>query len=106
MLRDGMPVDVSVMDGWAALHWATWHNRTDVVKHLLREGTDVNRQNGWEDTPLHWAARYNHAKVARLLLDNGADTNIKNNDNQTPLDYARKGSEVESLLLQFQQSAP
>ena len=66
----------------------------------------MNRQNGWEDTPLHWAARYNHAKVARLLLDNGADTNIKNNDNQTPLDYARKGSEVESLLLQFQQSAP
>ena len=104
MLREGMPVDVS--DGAALLN-ATWSNRTDVIKRLVDEGADVNRQDdGWENTPLHWAARHNYTEALRLLLDNGADINLKNYSNKTPLDVADKGSEVESLLLQLQQSAP
>ena len=101
-----MPVDVSHGDGWTALHHATLFNRTGVIKRLLHEEADVNRQTRHiEDTPLHWAAEYNKTEAVRLLLDNGADINLKNNKNKTPLDYAHKGSEVESLLLQLQQSA-
>ena len=106
MLSEGMPVDVIFGSGWTALHSATLLNRTDVIKRLLHEGADVNRQTLWEDTPLHKAARYNKTEAARLLLDNGADINLKNDDNETPLDVASKGSEVESLLLQLQQSPP
>ena len=60
MLRDGMPVDVS--DEFdTALHLATWFKQTDVIKHLLQEGADVNRQDHWhKDTPLHFAAQYNN----------------------------------------------
>ena len=39
-------------------------------------------------------------------MGNGADINLKNYENKTPLDEAKEGSEVESLLLQLQQSAP
>ena len=100
-----MPVDVSHGDGWTALHWAAISNRTDVIERLVHEGADVSRQdNRRKETPLHKAARYNNTEAVRLLLDNGADINLKNNKNKTPLDYARKGSEVESLLLQLQQS--
>ena len=100
-----MPVDVSDRDGWTALHWAAICNRTDVIERLVHEGADVSRQdNRRKDTPLHKAARDNNTEAVRLLLDNGADINLKNNKNKTPLDYARKGSEVESLLLQLQQS--
>ena len=107
MLREGMPVDVSNWNGWTALHNATLYNRTDVIEHLVAEGADVNRQTRYgEDTPLHWATRNNYTEAVRLLLDNGADINLKNDYNKTPLDVARKGSEVESLLLQLQQSAP
>ena len=107
MLGDGMPVDVSDGGDWTALHWATMYNRTDVVKQLLHEGADVNRLFGYiNETPLHCAAQLNNTEAARLLMGNGADINLKNYENKTPLDEAKEGSEVESLLLQLQQSAP
>ena len=101
-----MPVDVSDGDGWTALHRATAFNRSDVIKRLLNEEADVNRQDVTKDTPLYFAAQNNYTEAVRLLLDNGADINLKNNVNKTPRDAAPKGSEVERLLLQFQQSAP
>ena len=107
MLREGMPVDVNNVNSYTALHSATLLNRTDAIKRLVDEGADVNRQTRYgKDTPLHYAARKNNTEAVRLLLDNGADINLKNDDNKTPLDEAHKGSEVESLLLQLQQSAP
>ena len=107
MLREGMPVDVSGGNGFTALHYATLFNRTDVIKRLVDEGADVNRQTRYDkDNPLYFAARCNKTEAVRLLLDNGADINLKNSENKTPLDVARKGSEVEHLLLQLQQSAP
>ena len=105
MLRDGMPVDVSKYD-WTALRLATAYNQTDVIKYLMYEGADVNKQTQFKNPPLHWATRNNNIEVARLLIDNGADINLKNKDNKTPLDEAPEGSEVEHLLLQLQQSAP
>ena len=105
-----MTVDVS--DGfYAALSFATESNQTDVIKHLLHEGANVNRQTRYRntpltETPLHLAARKNNTEIARLLTDNGADVSLKDNINKTPLDVARKGSEVQRLLLLLQQSAP
>ena len=106
MLREGMPVDVSTGGNWTTLHYATLFNRTDVIKCLVDEGADVNRETRlYEETPLHLAARDNNTEAVRLLLDNGADINLKNKRNKTPLHVALKGSEIESLLLQLQQSA-
>ena len=106
MLREGMPVDVSSGNGFTALHYATLFNRTDVIKRLVDEGADVNRQTRYgNETPLHFAARKNNTEAVRLLLDNGADINLENGSYKTPLDEARKESEVERLLLQHQQSA-
>ena len=66
----------------------------------------MNRQDVIKDIPLHYAARNNNAEVARMLIDNGADVNLKNKYNRRPLEVACKGSEVERLLLQVEQSAP
>ena len=102
LLRDGMPVDVSDGGGLTALH-ATMFNRTGVIKYLLHEGANVNRQHRYyKETPLHFAVRRNYTEAAGLLIENGADVNFKNNHNITPLELARKGSEVERLLLQLQ----
>ena len=97
-----MPVDVSNLFGWAALYHATIDNHIDVIKLLLHEGADVNKQDNRKDTPLHVAAQFNKTEVARLLIQNGADVNIRNRYNKRPLDDAHKGSEVERLLLQHQ----
>ena len=102
-----MPVDVSDGSGWTALHHASMFNRTDVIKHLLHEGADMNRQTrNTKAIPLHYAAINNKTEAVRILIENGADVNLMNYVNQTPLDLADKGSEVERLLMQVQQSAP
>ena len=102
-----MPLDVSDFPGNTALHYATAYSRNDVVRYLLHEGADVNRQNQFsKSTPLHYAARGNSTEVARLLLNAGADINLKNTDNKTPVDQAEEGSEVEHLLMKLQQSPP
>ena len=97
-----MPVDVSDKEGSTALHLASRFNETDVIKHLLLEGANVNRQTRYnKDTPLHWAARLNNkTEAVRILIESGADVNLINDDNKTPLDLVRKGSEVERLLRQ------
>ena len=85
MLRDGISVDVS--DGLTALHYATLSNQIHVIKHLVHEGADVNRQTVVsKDTPSHYAARNNYTEIVQLLLDNNADIKLKNINNKTPLD--------------------
>ena len=73
---------------------------------MEKHSITLNRQHVTEGTPLHLAARHNNTEAVRLLLVNGTDINLKNYSNKTPLDIADKGSEVESLLLLLQQSAP
>ena len=106
MFRDGVPVDVCNENGLTALEVAVNNHQTDFIKRLLLEGTDVNRQDRFKNVPLHFMVRENNSELTRLLLNERADINIKTNENKTPLDEARKGSEVERLLLQLQQSAP
>ena len=94
-----MPVDVSGGFGRTALHHASMLNQTDVIKRLLHEGANVNRQTEYDKyTPLHYAARFNSTEAARILIENGAEVNLVNSRNQKPLDLAYKRSKVERLL--------
>ena len=100
MLKDDIPVNVSDVANQTAHHIVTYNSQTDVVKYLVHEEADVNRQTGQnKDTSVRIVAHSNNTGVARLLLNNGADINLKNDENKTPLDEAHKGSEIESLLL-------
>ena len=66
MLRDGMPVDVSGWNGLTALQQAT--ATTDVIKHLVHKGADVNRQTQLnKNTPLHYAARQQHCSHPTVI---------------------------------------
>ena len=66
----------------------------------------MNIQAWFQAAPLHLAVQNNNTEVVRLLLGNGADINLTNCSSKTPLDIAPEGSEIESLLLQAQQSTP
>ena len=85
-IQDGMPVNVSGVDGWTALHLAAFGNRSDFVKRLLQAGADINKQDESGNTALHKAARNNYNDIVELLLAQGADINLENRDNETPLD--------------------
>lgn len=58
------------------LTWAVPANHEEVKCVLLRNGTDVDSKDSYDNSPLHWALPYE--KLAGLLLDSGPDTNAEN----------------------------
>ena len=73
-----MPVNVSGVDGWTALHLRAYGNRTDFVKCLLQVEDDINKKDESGNTALHRAAWNNYTDVAGLLLARGVDINLEN----------------------------
>lgn len=69
------------------LQIASFWNRSNIVKHLLKIGANVNAK--LNQTALHQACQQGHVEIVKILLDNGADVNIKSDENEkTPQDLA------------------
>ena len=94
-----MPVDIVDGDDWTALKRAAFSNQTDVVRYLLNNGANVNKQNRWGGTALHLASIDNYTDVMRLLLEHGARKDIKDNDGDTPINLARFWSNKKAVDL-------
>ena len=65
------------------------------IKHILKEGLDVNAQDQDGNTPLHHACWNENLELVKILVKNGADVNKENIDDTTPLgivaDYDEEG---------------
>ena len=99
-----MPVDILDECGNTALMNAANNNRIDVVRYLLANGANVNKQNRYSGrTALHDASLSNKTDVISVLLQHGASRDIKNNKGDTPIDYARRNKykEAVDLLAQY-----
>jgi len=60
--------------GWTGLHTAARGGFVDVVRLLLKHGTDPNAREAGDNTyALHWAAAQGHVEIVRALLDAGGD---------------------------------
>ena len=69
-------------DGYSPLDMAVSHEREDVIRTLIRYGTDVTEADSRGFTALHLAESEN---IVHLLIDAGADPNAANQDLNTPL---------------------
>ena len=80
---------------------AAMHGRSDVVRTLLKKGTNVNEKTTGGYTALHVAAILGSHDIVRMLLDKGADVNAKDYvGNVTALSEAiRKGRQAVATLL-------
>ena len=96
-----MPVDISNESGCTALMNAAWNNRTDVVRYLLANGADVDKQGRSGSTALHMASLLNNTDLISVLLQHGASRDIKNKYGRTPIDIARNKKEALDLLEQY-----
>ena len=94
-----MPIDIVDGDGSTALFRAAFYNRTDVVRYLLNNGANVNKQNRWGETALHLASIDNYTDVMRILLKHGARKDIKDNDGFKPIEFARLWDHKETIDL-------
>ena len=100
--RDLSP-NVTDKDGWTALSFAAWNNRSDMVERLLVvEGIACNKAICDGSTPLFIAAERGHvAFVEALLKKEGIDCNKARDDSITPLYIAAQNGHVavvEALL--------
>src|SRR4051812_35884626 len=66
--RPHADVNVRTADGTSALHWAVYHNDTDLVERLIAAGANVNARNDYGATPLSEAAVVGNVQVLRKLL--------------------------------------
>lgn len=103
LLAAGANVDSPTNDGDTPLIIATSLPEADlsIIKILLENKADVNRQGAGKVVPLHTASFHGNAEIVELLIAAGANINIAEESNVTSLIYAAAGGKeaVVQLLL-------
>ncbi len=95
----GSLVNTAQPDGSTALHWAVYHDRSDVVDALIRAGAKVNAANELGATPLWLAAVEGRAAMLDRLLRGGADAKTALTNGETPLMSAARAGNLEAVKL-------
>ncbi|MGK2860385.1 MAG: ankyrin repeat domain-containing protein [Chitinophagaceae bacterium] len=109
-IENGASINHAGCHGGTALHWAAWCGRDNVVRKLLKNGAEINRQCiDFEATPLFWAIHglkkgdknniHNQLECARILIQSGADKDIPNKEGKRVFDLLNKEDlEIVELL--------
>ncbi|KAI5816217.1 ankyrin repeat-containing domain protein [Pyronema omphalodes] len=85
---------------------AALHGYAEVVKFLLEKNcVDINKTEGYGDTPLLYAARNGNSEVVKLLIQHGAAVETRNNDGRIALSLAAQHHRLETLNILLQSSA-
>jgi ankyrin repeat protein len=101
LLKQGVDVNASQVDGMTALHWAAYHDDVPFVKQLLKTGAHAEAPNRYGVTPLALACTNGNAEMVELLLEAGADANTTLRGGETVLMIAArtgKPGPVQALL--------
>jgi len=83
----GRPLLVSASD----------YGQTDIIKHLIKQGADVNQPDSNGITPLLAAIWEEHIEAVQILLQSGASTTGKCPDGSSYIDAAQTDS-IKKLL--------
>jgi ankyrin repeat protein len=95
LLKARAAVDGAQADGMTALHWAVYHDDTEMVEQLLRAGAKVDAVTRYGITPLSLACTNGDGAQVERLIAAGADPNGALPGGETPLmTAARTGSLV------------
>ena len=97
LLKDKKQFALTQPDGMTALHWAVFHQRSDLVKQLLESGASADALTHYEVTPLGIACVQADIECVRLLVAAGADANRAQPGGETPLMTAAKNGNADVL---------
>ncbi len=88
MIDNGMKTELDLGQGYTMLYHAIEQNNLAAVKHILKQGYDLNLKDDQRNSPLHWATKRGSVDITKELIKNGADVNAKNRWGETPLHIA------------------
>jgi ankyrin repeat protein len=93
LLKSGVDVNASSVDGTTPLHWAVRRNAADIADLLIRAGAKPDRPNRYGVTPIALAATNGNGEMIKRLLDAGASATTVSADGETLLmSAARSGT--------------
>lgn len=87
------------------LHEAVNKDNIEMVKLLVENGVDVNKENEYSYTPLHLAVEKNNIEIVRFLVENKANVNSENEYSSTPLHLAVSKNNIEMVRLLVENGA-
>ena len=90
-------VNVPLVDGSAALHWAVENDDADAVEMLLHSGAVADAQDRYGLTPLYYASSNGNAAIIQKLLKAGANPNIANKEGDTALMAAARAGNPDAI---------
>jgi ankyrin repeat protein len=97
LLQTGVDVNAAQVDGTTALHWAAYHDDTEMAALLARAGADVNAVNRYGVPPLAQACANGNAAIVKLLLEAGADAHTTMKGGETALMLAARAGNTEAV---------
>lgn len=75
LLSEKPVINAKQVDGMTALHWAAYHDQTELGQKLLKLGADPRAKNRYDITPLHLACQNGNGELVQALLKAGANPN-------------------------------
>jgi len=72
------------------LYKACENGNEAIVKYLIEQGDDINKENWKKETPLFNVYESGSEVIVKYLVEHGADINIKNCYGNTTLSIAHK----------------
>jgi ankyrin repeat protein len=97
LVQAGVDVNAAQIDGTTALHWAAYHDDTEMVALLVRAGADVNSVNRYGVPPLAEACTNGNAAIVKLMLEAGADAKAAMKGAETVLMLAARSGSAEAV---------
>ena len=89
-------------DGNGLLHYSTLHDDIKILIYLIKQGSNLNSQNKYKNTPLHLSILAENINAVKVLLEKNADMEIKNKQGYTPFQMAlkKKNNEIIKLFVE------
>lgn len=74
------------IQGIPALHfWAKYNTPIEIIEHLIKHGSEINKLVNPIGNPLHVSSARNNLDVVRTLIKHNANLNLYDNTQKTPL---------------------
>lgn len=104
LLKQGIPCDVTDLDGHTALMFAAFNGHSEIVLSLLEAGAEIDLRDYMNRTALLYGSTGPFPETVKILLDHGADPNkVDSDEHFSPLMHAAAEGQLEvvKVLMQY-----